>query len=381
MTLRLYDEDAYCRRFQATVQRCEHDDNGYRVVLDRTAFFPEGGGQAADSGTLGGASVTDVQIVDGEIYHYTDGPLAVGECVTGELDWDVRFMRMQKHTGEHIVSGIVHRLYGYENVGFHLGSEDVTLDFDGELTREQLDHVEDMANEVIWSNVAVTACYPTRQELETLAYRSKKELSGAVRIVTVEGCDVCACCAPHVGRTGEIGVLKLLDAIRYKGGMRIHMQCGRDALVDYRLRYTQTAAMAAALSVKQQEVLRAVERLAEHRDSLAGDLRLAKRRLAIAQAQALELTDGAACLIVEPTDMEAIREAVAALAARCADVCAVFSGTDGEGYQFAASGGDLPAVMEQMKSKLGARGGGSSQMVQGRVAATAAEIRGFFNRL
>ena len=232
MTEKMYELDSYCSEFTATVEECHLYESGYAVRLSRTAFFPEGGGQAADPGLLCGLDVRDVQIVDGEIWHYLDAPLTVGETVKGALDWETRFFRMRHHTAEHIVCSIAHRWYGFNNVGFHLGSEDVTLDLDGELTREQIDAIEDEANRVVAANVAVTATIPTAEELAQATYRSKKELDGDVRLVTIEGVDCCACCAPHVARTGEIGLIKLLDFIRYKGGVRIHLLCGDAALAD-----------------------------------------------------------------------------------------------------------------------------------------------------
>ena len=207
MTEKLYELDSYIKTFSATVLECVPRGNGYAVRLDRTAFFPEGGGQAADTGMLGGVTVTDAQIVDGAIWHYTSAPLSVGDTVEGVLDWNTRFSRMQHHTAEHIVCSIAHRWHGMSNVGFHLGSEDVTLDLSGELTREQINAIEDEANRVVWSNVGVVATIPSAEELATLTYRSKKELDGDVRLVTIDGVDCCACCAPHVARTGEIGII------------------------------------------------------------------------------------------------------------------------------------------------------------------------------
>jgi len=187
MTEKLYELNSYCKTFTATVLECHPDRDGYAVRLDSTAFFPEGGGQAADPGTLNGVPVTDVQMADGDIWHYTAAPLVVGETVEGALDWEIRFARMQHHTAEHIVCGIAHRWHGLTNVGFHLGSEDVTLDLDGELNRQQIDAIEDEANRVVWANRTVTPTIPTAEELATITYRSKKELEGDVRLVTIDG--------------------------------------------------------------------------------------------------------------------------------------------------------------------------------------------------
>ncbi len=381
MTQRIYERDAYCRAFEAVVVSCVECEGEFAVELDATAFFPEGGGQAADVGRLADATVHDVQIVDDRILHYVDKALAVGASVRGEIDWDTRFLRMQKHTGEHIVSGIVHRLYGYDNVGFHLGSEDVTLDFNGEFTREQLDEIETLANQAVWANAPVTTQIYEGAELQNLSYRSKKAIDGAVRLVTIEGYDVCACCAPHVASTGEIGVIKLLDAMRYKGGMRIHMQCGIDALADYRMRYEQTAAVASALSVRQNEVRAAVARLDAQLDEQGRQIKALKRKLALSAVASVPPTDGDVCLITEQQDADTVQEMAQALTARCGGICAVFAGDDAAGYQYVIMGGaDLLVLSQRLREELGARGGGSAQRVQGRVQVSADAIRSFFDK-
>ena len=379
MTQKLYESDSYVRVFTATVLECVSYGDGYAVRLDRTAFFPEGGGQAADTGTLGGVSVTDVQIVDGDIQHYMVAPLTVGDTVQGVLDWDVRFARMQHHTAEHIVCSIAHRWHSLSNVGFHLGSEDVTLDLSGELTREQIDAIEDEANRVVWSNVAVTAGIPTAEELTGITYRSKKELEGDVRLVTIDGVDCCACCAPHVSRTGEIGMIKLLDFIRYKGGVRIHLLCGQAALADYRARYMQSAEISAKLSVKQMDLTPAVDRLIAERDGLKLTLRETNRRLADSMVAAVEPTDAPVYLIGSNWDTETMRRMINGLTARCGGLCTVYSGTDGA-YTYVMGGTDrLKEAAAEMNMVLSGRGGGDHRQVQGRVQTTAAEIAAYWS--
>lgn len=378
MTEKLYELDSYCRNFTATVRACTPHGEGYGVRLSRTAFFPEGGGQAADVGTLGGVPVLDVQIADGDIWHYTGAPLTVGDTVEGVLDWATRFARMQHHTAEHIVCGIAHRWHGLANVGFHLGSEDVTLDLDGELTREQIDAIEDEANRVVWANVTVTPSIPTAEELATLTYRSKKELKGDVRLITIDGVDCCACCAPHVGRTGEIGVIKLLDFIRYKGGVRIHLLCGASALEDYRRRYIQSAEISAELSVKQNDLTLAVGRLIAEKDGYKLALREANRRLADLLVAAVEPTDRPVFFIGSDWDTDTLRRIVNGLTARCGGLCAAYSGTDGA-YTYVMGGTDrLKEAVVEMNTALSGRGGGDNRQVQGRVQATAAEITAYW---
>lgn len=379
MTEKLYELDSYIKTFTATVLECTSHGDGYAVRLDRTAFFPEGGGQAADPGTLNGVAVTDVQIVDGEIWHYVSEVLVVGNTVEGVLNWETRFARMQHHTAEHIVCSIAHHWHGFSNVGFHLGSEDVTLDLSGELTREQINAIEDEANRVVWSNVAVTATIPTAEELADISYRSKKEIDGDVRLVTIDGVDCCACCAPHVSRTGEIGIIKLLDFIRYKGGVRIHLVCGQAALEDYRHRYAQSAEISAKLSVKQNDLTPAVERLIAEKDGFKLALREVNRRLADAMVAAIEPTDAPVYLIGSDWDTDTMRRMVNGLTARCGGVCVVYSGADGA-YTYVMGGTDqLKESAAAMNAALSGRGGGDNRQVQGRVQATAVEIAAYWD--
>ena len=231
-TEKLFYNDSHLSKFTAMVLECEpyeKKEGCYAVELDRTAFFPEGGGQYADTGKLKDAKVSDVREKNGRILHITDQPFEAGEIVEGEIDWETRFMKMQQHTGEHIVSGIVHARYGFNNVGFHLGTEDCTMDFDGEISKEALQEIELEANRAVWKNLTIEVSYPSKEELEELDYRSKIEIEGQVRIVSVPGYDICACCAPHVERTGEIGMIKLVNMQRYKGGVRVTMLCGSRA--------------------------------------------------------------------------------------------------------------------------------------------------------
>ena len=258
MTEKLYDKDSHLKEFSATVLSCEKSGENYSVILDKTAFFPEGGGQESDRGDIGEAAVLDVRIVSGEIIHCTDRPLNIGEEYACTLNWDRRFRNMQNHSGEHIVSGIVHRLYGLNNVGFHLGAE-MTVDFDGAISREQLLEVERLANKAVFQNVPIRAYYPDEKELKALDYRSKLELTENVRIVDIKGYDLCACCAPHVKKTGEIGLIKILDSFKNKGGERIFIKCGIDALDDYNDKYLNVQKISNLLSVKQYEAALAVD--------------------------------------------------------------------------------------------------------------------------
>lgn len=280
MTTKLYDQDSHCRTFSAQVLSCTPVQGGqWHIVLDQTAFFPEGGGQPGDQGTLDTVRVLDTRERGDAIVHITDGPLTPGTSVTGELDWALRFARMQCHSGEHVLSGLAHSLYGCTNVGFHMGEDQVILDFDKELTPQQLTVLEDRANQLITENRPVTARYPTPEELAALDYRSKLDLTEQVRIVTIAGCDVCACCAPHVTCTGEIGLVKLVDAMRHRGGIRLWMVAGRLALADYQRKQTNIAAISAALSVQQPQAAQGVERLKQELQTLKETLKQTRQAL------------------------------------------------------------------------------------------------------
>ena len=267
MTEKLFYQDSYVREFEASVLSCERDKERYKVVLDRTAFFPEGGGQSADTGVLicdsGSVRVLDVQEIQGVVVHYTDGAVPGGVRVKGELDFEERFSKMQQHTGEHIISGLVNRYFGYRNVGFHLGKEAVTMDYDGVLTQEDLRRVEREANQAVAENLPVKVLYPNQEELGQITYRSKIEIEGQIRIVQIPGYDSCACCAPHVKETGSVGLIKITGAIHYKGGMRVSMLCGFRALEDYRQKEGNIQKISGLLSARQEDTAEAVERLLE----------------------------------------------------------------------------------------------------------------------
>lgn len=380
-TEKLYEKDSYLRSFDATVLSLETVGEDSLVVLDKTAFFPEGGGQYADRGTIGGFEVSDVQLKHGEIVHTVRGALSLGERVRGEIDFDLRFFRMQNHTGEHIVSGIIHRLYGYENVGFHLGDGDVTLDFNRELTREQLDEVEELANRAVWENQDVRVCYPSPTELAALNYRSKLDLRENIRIVAVGDVDVCACCAPHVAKTGEIGQIKLLDFMRYKGGIRLHILCGEWALSDYGRRYEQTLRLSNLLSVKQHELVEAVSQLLRKNEQMKQEIKALRRERLAMRLAGLSRLDGNRIVVLSPDEKDLVREAVNLLATLTLGVSIALAGDDHLGWRYAikSESRDLSLVAREINAALGGRGGGSKTMIEGSFSASLDEIRAYFD--
>lgn len=380
MTKKLFDFDGYLLSFDSRVVACEATDEGYGVVLEETAFSPEGGGQRSDVGRLGDATVSDVRIHDGIITHITDRPLAVGETVHGEVDRERRMRHLQNHTGEHIVSGLLHSRFGYNNVGFHLGSEDVTIDTDGVLDEESLRAIERAANEVVAANLEVKVEYPASDRLGEMSYRAKLDLTENVRIVTIEGVDACACCAPHVARTGEIGMIKLLFAIKYKGGTRIHMKCGFDALDEFNAEYARAVAISNRISLPRERIVEGVDKL--WKDLEAANFRVVglKRELIALKAEAAAETDGNLVFFERGMDANELRALVTSAADKAGKACAAFS-EDGEGsYSFVAMthSEDFAGFREALCEALHARGGGKPPYLQGKAVCEAQDIRAFF---
>lgn len=378
MTEKLYDKDSHLKEFTGTVLSCKKMGEKYAATLNRTAFFPEGGGQQSDRGYLGDAYISDVQIKNGEILHFADKPLSVGQAYDCKLDFDFRFRNMQNHSGEHIISGIVHRLYGFNNVGFHLGAE-MTMDFDGELTRRQLDEIEDLANKAVYENLPVKAYYPTDEELKQLDYRSKLDLKENVRIVEIKGVDVCACCAPHVKATGEIGVIKILDFEKYKGGVRLIVKCGADALRDYREKYKNVLEISNLLSAKQPTVSAAVVRLNDQLSAEKAETAALKKRLIAEKAAGFAPDTDKTAVFENGLDIKELQLLADALCKKAGGIRGAFSGADGA-FSFAICGEEtaLGNFFAKFKAAFNTRGGGRNGIRQGTVCADRAEIEGLF---
>lgn len=381
MTEKLYYADSHMKGFTANVMFCEYDGKHWCVELDRTAFFPEGGGQAADSGYIGDVKVFDVQEKDGKILHYTECELAQGPYVCS-IDWEQRFRRMQNHSGEHIVSGLINKRFGYDNVGFHLAEDYVTLDFNGELSAEDIAEIELSANKAVWENVRIFAEFPAPEVLDTLNYRSKLELTEDVRIVTVEGYDVCACCAPHVSRTGEIGVIKITDSMKHRGGVRLTMLCGIDAYKDYARKQEAAAEISALLSAKRDDIAPAVKKF--YNDLQNEKYQSAELKKTILKAEGEKLTDieGNYCFFYPATfDINSLRILVNEAMKHCNGIAAAFSGSDGAGYNYVMGSAhvDLRVKSKEINAAISGRGGGSPEMIQGSSKALRTDIENYFN--
>lgn len=388
-TKKLYDIDAYETEFEAKVLSCEKIETGnscedakeiYGVVLDQTLFFPEEGGQTPDKGSIDGIEVLDVQIKGDVITHYLAEPIEAGSMAKGTIDWQHRFFNMQQHSGEHLFSGLAHRKYGLKNVGFHLSNQIVTMDFDQVLSDEQLKEMEWEINQAIVANVEIKTGYPSKEELAKMDYRSKIEIEGPVRIVEILGYDVCACCAPHVHRTGEIGIFKIQSVQNYKGGMRISFLCGFRALEEYRRKSEIVAELSGVLTTNQENLVDHVTKLREQVNSLKMQLSNEKQMRMEQRLAEIPSEQRDVILFEQGLETNVVRSVVNSLMEKHDGVCGLFVGDDIEGYQFIIGSKtvDCRELATKLREKFDARGGGKPQMIQGSLATKERDIKAFF---
>ena len=377
-TKKLFYQDVMLREFTAEVLSCEETKGGYTVVLDQTAFYPEGGGQGADHGTLGAANVLDVHEKAGVITHLCDKPLPVGASVAGAIDWVRRFDHMQQHSGEHICSGIICETYGCDNVGFHMGTDVTTIDFNADITWDDLMEIEERANRYIYENHAIDIHFYRGKELEAVEYRSKKPLDGDVRIVKFPGADCCACCGTHVMQSGAVGIVKFLSCQKFREGVRIELLAGERAYRYLRATWEQNLRAAQMLSAKPTESAKAVERVLAELGGLKQ--RAAKlEEASFAQVAAQNTGKGDVLLFEDDMSPDSVRKLCDAVAQVCGGRCAVFAGAENTWkYAMGQLDGDLRALTKEMNASLNGRGGGKPFFVQGSVSAAREEIEAFF---
>lgn len=379
-TRKLYYEDSHRREFSATVLSCEQVKKGWEVILDATAFYPEGGGQACDLGTLGNAQVLDVQERGETVIHLCDSPLTVGQTVEGRIDWNRRFDQMQQHSGEHILSGLLNARFGCHNVGFHVGSGIMEVDFDVPMTLEEVLEVERQANEAVWANLPIRCWYPSEEELPTVGYRTKKDLPWPVRIVEVPGFDKCACCGVHVKRTGEIGMIKVLSVSKFHQGVRIQMLCGGRAYDHLNKAYEQNRLVSQAFSAKVLETGAAAARMNETLNNEKFRANGLEKQL-FAEITKSYVNCSDVLLFRADLTPTGVRDLAEAIANVCGGTAAVFSGADGHyNVCIVNKNGDVKELGAAMNKALCGRGGGKPGFFQGSVKAAEAEIRAFFRR-
>ncbi len=380
MTDKLYDTDPYLRSFTALVLSCEPDKNGFALVLDKTAFYPEGGGQPADRGALDDVRVLDVREKDGLIRHICDRPLEPGISVRGEIDWARRFDHMQQHSGEHIVSGMICKRFGCNNVGFHLGEETVTVDFDVPIAEPFLWEVEEAANAYIWGNTPIDIQLLEGEALARAEYRSKKFIPGKVRLVGFPGADRCACCGTHVSSAGQVGLVKLLSCQTFRGGTRIELLCGKRAMDHLTAVWRENTAVSRRLSAHPRQTGEAVRRMTEEHERLKA--RIAALEKNEFEAKARQYAGRGDVLLIEgPMSADSVRRLCDAVQSTCGGRCAVFAGENTD-YKYAVGqpGGDVRPLVKALNVALNGRGGGKPEFAQGSVSPQdkAAAIRDFF---
>lgn len=378
-TVKLYYQDSHMAEFTAAVLSCTETAKGFEVILDATAFYPEGGGQGADTGTLGSARVLDTRERGETIVHFCDSPLEPGATVSGKINYVNRLIRMQQHSGEHILSGIINRRYGYSNVGFHMSLDRMELDFDGVIPAEALADIEWEANEAIWRNIPLHIWYPSPEELPNVPYRTKKALPWPVRIVEVPGFDICACCGTHVSSTGEVGLLKIFSAIPLRGGTRLEAACGSAALKILSDIYAQNLQVSHVFSAPVTQTGAMAQQISDQLAAQKYRITELERKI-FASTAASYAGRGDVLHFEQGLDSAAVRELADAIAGHCGGTAAVFSGEDGSGYSFClvTRSGDLRQLGKEMTKALNGRGGGKPVFQQGKVSASRAEIENFF---
>lgn len=378
MTEKLYYQNAYTSEFSANVLLVTPCDGGYDVILDRTAFFPEEGGQSSDTGRIGEATVSHVYEADGVIHHITDKAPPVGEADCA-INFDERFDKMQCHTAEHILCGIIHTLFGLDNVGFHLGDDEVVFDVSGVLDREQFDRVEALANEAVFANLKVETLFPTPDELSDIEYRAKLDITEGVRLVKIGEVDTCACCAPHVSSTGEIGLIKILDFMKHRGGTRIWMVAGRRALMDYRARYENIKNISGMLSTPQLDTAETLKSYMAENDGMRASLKQARLRIAELEAEKIQLTDGSAVFYLQDFSIPELIAFSNVANKKVGNLTVALSGIDGDyKYVISSNTADLRQMAKEINTALSGRGGGKAEMIQGSFSATLDEIKSYF---
>ena len=379
MTEKIYYSNAYVKEFDSEILSVTPTSNGkFDVVLLATAFFPEEGGQSSDTGFIGSARVIHAYEENLVVHHITDTHPGEGS-VHCSLDFDERFDKMQCHTAEHILCGIIHRLFGLENVGFHLGKDDVTFDVNGVLAREDLDRVEELANEAVFANIPVETSFPSPEELPTLTYRSKLELTENVRLVKIGDVDTCACCAPHVSRTGEIGLIKILDFEKHRGGLRIIMVAGKRALHDYRTKYSNIKEISAILSEPQHTTAEALGRFSADFEETRARLKASRLELAREIAKREEGSDKNAVFLFPEWTLDELREFSNSIIDRVGGMLVALCGKDGDyKYIISSKNINLSEKIREINAALSGRGGGKTGMVQGTFLTDIETVKAYF---
>ncbi len=375
ITTKLYEKDSYCREFDAVVLSCEKTDDGYNVVLDKTAFFPEGGGQKADTGKMGDGNVFDTQLQGNTVIHKVTTPQEVGTVIHCSLDWDIRFGRMQNHSAEHIVSGIASTKYACTNVGFHMGEKFMTVDFDKKLTKADIENIENLSNAAICNNLPITVMFPTGEEIPDIPYRSKKEIEGDLRLVKIGDVDCCACCAPHVKMTGEIGLVKIIDFSYNKGGTKVEIIAGFDALADYRMINDNNKDLMKLLCAPRDGILEFVKKQMDAVATLTREKQAIQRELAEATMELVKIGDNAFAFLANCT-FDDLRYLSNNITTQDVELCVLLSETNEGEYNYVlnSKSGAVIEVLKGLNEAFNGKGGGKPDYAQGKLSGNRAEI-------
>lgn len=382
MTQLIYFTDPYIPECKSTVLDIVEQNNAYATVLDKTCFFPEGGGQQSDVGTIGDTPISDAQTLDGTVYHYSEKKpeYNIGDTVLCRIDFGRRFARMQSHSGEHIVSGIVYSKYGFDNVGFHMDDTLMTVDFSGYLTKDQLHEIELEANRAVWQNRKITAYFPTDEEIQNLTYRSKLDNLKNTRIVEIDGIDRCACCAPHVANTGEIGIIKILSSMSHRGGVRITLVCGSTAQSMLSAMYDDMLKTAALLKSPHDGIPQATSELLDRINLLKREIALQTQNRIDDIVSSARPTDGNICVFANGFSGDDLRRISVSLREKCTCLSCALSGDDKNGYTYVITSNSvrLKSLSKEINTALNGRGGGSDDILQGRFSASKQQITEYF---
>lgn len=378
MTEKLYYRDAYIKEFSAEVISAERCDDGFDIILDRTAFFPEEGGQSSDDGVIGEAAVIRVYEKDGIVHHITDA-IPILNTVFCKLNFSKRLEKMQCHTAEHILCGIIYKLFGFDNVGFHLGDDVVTFDVSGVLTKDAVEQVEALANEAVFGNLPIIASFPSQEELSKMSYRAKLDLNDGVRIVRIGDVDTCACCAPHVASTAEVGIIKILDFMKHRGGTRITMVAGRRAYLEFCIQQSNIKRISAMLSEPPHTTADQLERYVADAEAVALELRKAKERLALLYADTLAPTDRDTVVKLPDFSIDELRAFSNAAISKCEGLLVAISGNENN-YKYVISSRSAisPEQIKIINTALSGKGGGRGNMIQGSFASSYDAILEYF---
>lgn len=365
---RLYYEDAYLAEFSAVVTAVRAAEDGCWAALDRTAFYPGGGGQPEDAGEIAGARVTAVrEDADGRIWHRLEKPIGEGG-VAARLDWARRFDLMQQHTGQHLLSAALSRKAGAETVGFHLTATNLQIDLDRPVEAEALAAAEEAANGVIWEDRPVVCRFLTAGEAEGISWRKPPPREGPVRLVSVEDFDASPCGGTHVRRTGEVGLIKITGVERLRGGMRVAFVCGGRALRDFRAKQAAVEALVRELHSPPGGLVQACRRRRERLDELEKELGRLKGLLLEREAEILTAGPGAVVAELSGRSAEELRSLAARIAGR--GRLAVLAATAGGEARLALArpagqGPDLAAALRRVLPLLGGKGGGTASFAEG----------------